>query len=102
MLDVNKLNKIAKKFGVEVNPKNLDHKTGIYYRNSENELVEWNVIQEFKLNNSSNYLNNFFDKDFYVNKINKNINSPYVNDKKENSTILSKQYFNKTLISEAA
>ncbi|WP_196231876.1 hypothetical protein [Staphylococcus delphini] len=72
MFDINKIKKVAKEIGVEVNPSDAKAKNGLYFRNESGQLQKWDAIAEYGLDKLTaqytNQYNTFFDKDFYNTK----------------------------------
>ncbi|HCZ0840797.1 TPA: hypothetical protein O2J82_001978 [Staphylococcus aureus] len=104
MFDINKVKRIAKEVGVEVNPLEAIGRKGLFFRNENGQLEKWDAITELGLkdNNTqhSNYYSNFFDKSFYTNKVHGFNKSPYRNTQSNYS--MNEKINKQTLISEAA
>ncbi|MEJ7541789.1 hypothetical protein [Staphylococcus intermedius] len=104
MFDINKIKRIAKEIGVEVNPLDATGKSGLYFRNESGQLQKWDAIAEFGLNKMtaqrSNQSNNFFDKDFYITKNSDLVKTPYNNKARYYLTQIKSH--KATIITEAA
>lgn len=69
MFDINKVKRIAKEVGVEVNPFRSNGQKRFVFRNENGQLEKWDAITELGLkdNNTqhSNYYSNFLTKVLY-------------------------------------
>lgn len=98
MYNIDEILAVASEMGLEVNKKPSDNKSGFYYRDENGEQQKWDALTELELERNTN---KYFNKDFYMNKINKFSESPYNSDK-QSDYLTHEKNSKKRLIVEAA
>ncbi|HCU0866305.1 TPA: hypothetical protein OUF93_002692, partial [Staphylococcus aureus] len=53
MFDINKVKRIAKEVGVEVNPLEAMGRKGLFFRNENGQLEKWDAITELGLKDNN-------------------------------------------------
>lgn len=98
MYNIDEILAVASEMGLEVNKKPSDNKSGFYYRDENGEQQKWDVLTELGLEGNTN---KYFNKDFYMNKINEFSESPYNSDK-QSDYLRQEKNSKRKLITEAA
>ncbi len=98
MYNIDEILSVASEMGLEVDKEPNDNKSGFYYRDENGVQQKWDVLAELGLKEN---INSYFNKDLYMNKINKLSKSPYNSDK-QNGYLAHENNNKRELIVEAA